>query len=338
MMSRLRVLAPVALALLVAFPAVHAAPAAKTASNKAQASHSSLATDRQKTSYAMGMKLGNDITVGVLQSIKDDIDAPTVLKTINVSLAHGQTEMTPADAEKQLQAFDTVMKARQEAAKAGKPAPAHNASAADKHKLSYALGMKFGSDLARVFEQAKADIDQDVAMRGFNAFVNHGATEMTVPEAQAQLQAFVKGKQAKQAAANAQAAQKNKAEGDAFLAANAKKPGVKVTASGLQYTVDKMGTGQKPTANDRVSVTYTGSLIDGTVFDSTDKHGGAPATFGVGGVIPGWTEGLQLMPVGSKFTFWIPGKLGYGDQGMPGSPIGPGAMLKFEVELKSIDK
>jgi FKBP-type peptidyl-prolyl cis-trans isomerase FkpA len=142
--------------------------------------------------------------------------------------------------------------------------------------------------------------------------------------------------QASQQAKQKEAAEKNKAEGEKFLADNAKKPGVKVTASGLQYQVIKEGTGAKPAATDQVSVHYTGTLIDGTKFDSSyDRN--EPAKFALNGVIPGWGEALQLMKVGSKYKLFIPSNLAYGDRGTPG-PIGPNAALIFDVELLEIVK
>jgi FKBP-type peptidyl-prolyl cis-trans isomerase len=183
----------------------------------------------------------------------------------------------------------------------------------------------------------KGDINVAVITRAINASLYGGNKEMTIPEAQATLQAFGKKMQARQAAEQAVAGQKNQKDGAAFLAANAKKPGVKTTASGLQYQVEKTGTGPKAKATDSVKVNYTGSLLNGSVFDSSAKNGG-PVEFQVNQVIPGWTEGLQLMNVGSKYVFWIPGNLAYGAKGTPGGPIGPNAMLKFEVELVSIGK
>ncbi len=128
--------------------------------------------------------------------------------------------------------------------------------------------------------------------------------------------------------------QNNANVGAAFLAENAKKAGIVTTASGLQYEIVRQGTGPKPRATDTVKVNYVGTLLDGTEFDNSANNGG-PASFPVDQVIPGWTEGLQLMPVGSKFTFWIPAKLAYGTKGAPGSPIKPDATLKFDVELLS---
>jgi FKBP-type peptidyl-prolyl cis-trans isomerase len=122
-----------------------------------------------------------------------------------------------------------------------------------------------------------------------------------------------------------------------FFEDNAKKPGVKTTASGLQYEVISEGSGAKPKASDEVTVDYVGTLLDGTEFDSSIKRG-KPASFPLNGVIPGWTEGLQLMSVGAKYKFYIPGKLAYGAQGQQQAGIGPNETLIFDVELKSIDE
>ena len=152
---------------------------------------------------------------------------------------------------------------------------------------------------------------------------------MSAEEAQAYLQTYFVEAQAKEA-------NKAKEEGDAFLAENKTKDGVITTESGLQYKVEVEGTGAKPTAEDRVKVHYAGTLLDGSTFDSSIERG-EPAEFGVSQVIAGWTEGLQIMPVGSKYTFWIPSELAYGERGA-GQNIKPNSMLKFEVELLEILK
>lgn len=213
----------------------------------------------------------------------------------------------------------------------------------EKDKVSYAIGMQIGVQIANSLAQVKNDVDPAIVLRAVTTVVNGGQPQMSIPEAQATLKAFGQKVQAREAAkqkvtaqADAAAAKQNLAEGAAFLAANAKKPGVKTTPSGLQYQVLQAGKGPSPKATDSVKANYTGSTLDGKVFDSSSQHGG-PMGFQVNGVIPGWTEGLQLMNVGSKFVFWIPGKLAYGEKGA-GGPIGPNATLKFEVELVSIGK
>jgi FKBP-type peptidyl-prolyl cis-trans isomerase len=134
-----------------------------------------------------------------------------------------------------------------------------------------------------------------------------------------------------------EAAAKNKSEGETFLAANKSKEGVVTLPSGLQYKILTAGTGPKPTASDTVVCNYRGTLINGTEFDNSSKHG-QPATFTVGKVIKGWTEALQLMPVGSKWQLFIPSSLAYGEPGQPRGGIGPNSTLIFEVELLSVQE
>jgi FKBP-type peptidyl-prolyl cis-trans isomerase FkpA/FKBP-type peptidyl-prolyl cis-trans isomerase FklB len=152
--------------------------------------------------------------------------------------------------------------------------------------------------------------------------------KMTVAEAQNYLQEYFPKAQEREQA-------KNKAEGEKFLEENKAKSGVITTESGLQYKVEVEGTGEKPVETDQVRVHYHGTLLDGTVFDSSVDRG-EPVVFGVTQVIPGWVEGLQIMPVGSKYTFWIPSELAYGEMGNPS--IKPNSVLKFDVELLEIVK
>ena len=168
------------------------------------------------------------------------------------------------------------------------------------------------------------------------AAVYEGATpKMSYDEAKAVIQSFFSQLQEKQNAAMAEMARVNAEAGKAFLAENAKRSEVKTTASGLQYEVIAEGDGNKPSANNTVKVHYTGSLIDGTVFDSSVQRG-EPAVFGVTQVIPGWVEALQMMTVGSKWRLFIPSELAYGANGA-GNIIGPNATLIFEVELLGIE-
>ena len=201
----------------------------------------------------------------------------------------------------------------------------------DKAKISTMVGMDIGKGLTQI----KDDIDIKVVEQAIEATLKGEKTSLTQEEALAVRQEFMKQMQAKRVAEQKVAAEKNKKEGVDFLAANKGKPGVKTTASGLQYTVEKEGTGPKPKATDTVTTHYHGTLIDGTVFDSSvDRND--PAQFPVDGVIKGWTEALQLMKVGSKWKLYIPSELAYGKRGSP-PDIGPDAVLIFEVELLSID-
>jgi FKBP-type peptidyl-prolyl cis-trans isomerase FklB len=205
----------------------------------------------------------------------------------------------------------------------------------DREKLGYALGM----DVGRRLKAQPLDADQNQLLAGLHDSLTGTQQLMTDDEVRSTLMAFSKQMQAKMQAqrdaATADSA-KNKAAGDAFLAANKTKPGVKTLEDGLQYKVIKDGTGPMPSATDTVTVKYKGTLIDGKVFDSSEQHGGT-ASFPVGGVIHGWTEALQKMKVGSQWQLFIPSALAYGDQGA-GADIAPGSTLIFDVELVSIDK
>ena len=189
-----------------------------------------------------------------------------------------------------------------------------------KDKASYAIGMNIGKSI----HKDSVDIDLSILMRGIKDSMKGGKTLLTDDEAKAALTAL-----------QADMIKKMQEKGEAFLAENKTKEGVVALPSGLQYKILKEGTGPKPTAADTVVCNYKGTLIDSTEFDSSAKHGG-PATFPVSGVIKGWTEALQLMPVGSKWQLFIPSELGYGARGGPGGAIGPYSALIFEVELISV--
>ncbi|HTS05746.1 MAG TPA: FKBP-type peptidyl-prolyl cis-trans isomerase [Candidatus Eisenbacteria bacterium] len=201
-----------------------------------------------------------------------------------------------------------------------------------KEKNSYALGMSIGTGLKR--QGVGAAVDPTLVSRGLRDAIGTGKTAMTEDEmrsALTQLRTQVQGAQEAKAHQEGAVARK---EGEEFLAANKSKPGVQTLPDGLQYKVVTEGTGPKPTANDTVTVNYRGTLINGKEFDSSYKRG-QPVSFPVGGVIKGWTEALQLMPVGSKWQLFIPPDLAYGDRGA-GTDIGPGETLIFDVELISI--
>ena len=222
-------------------------------------------------------------------------------------------------------------------AKSPTPAPKNETASAfanQKDKVSYALGMNIASSLGANLKRQGVEINTDVLVQALKDGLSGGKTKMTEEEARATLMQLQAELQSKQEEKMKLATENNKKEGDAFLAANKTKPGVVTLPSGLQYKIVKAGTGPKPAATDTVVCNYRGTLIDGKEFDSSYKRG-EPATFPVSGVIKGWTEALQLMPVGSKWELYIPPDLAYGARGA-GADIGPNATLLFEVELLSI--
>jgi FKBP-type peptidyl-prolyl cis-trans isomerase len=199
-------------------------------------------------------------------------------------------------------------------------------------KLSYAAGMDLA---ASVPKELKDQLDLELFFRGFKDIIQGNKTLLTTEQTGEIKKEFFANMQAQQAEKSKLAGEKNVKEGEAYLAKNKTKQGVLTTSSGLQYEAIKEGAGPSPKASDQVSVHYRGTLIDGTEFDSSYKRN-EPATFPVGGVIPGWTEGLQLMKAGGKYHLVIPSKLAYGERGA--GPIGPNAVLVFDVELLKIEK
>ena len=200
----------------------------------------------------------------------------------------------------------------------------------EKDKESYAIGMSVGRGLHR----DNVDVDPAIIARGIKDAMSGGKTLLNDQEAQLALSTLQTGLRKKQEELRAVEAAKNKQEGQAFLDANKSKDGVVTLPSGLQYKVLQMGTGPKPGETDTVECNYRGTLLDGKEFDSSYKRG-QTVTFPLNQVIKGWTEALQLMPVGSKWQLFIPSELAYDDHGQ-GPDIGPGATLIFEVELVSI--
>lgn len=201
-----------------------------------------------------------------------------------------------------------------------------------KDKVSYSIGLGIGKNM----RGQSLDIDPDILTKGLKDGFSGSKPLLTEEEAREIVSAFQKEMMAKQQERAKASAEKNKNEGETFLAENKKKEGIITLPSGLQYKVMKDGTGKTPKATDSVTVNYRGTLIDGTEFDSSYKRG-QPATFPVSGVIKGWTEALQLMKVGSKYKLFIPSDLAYGDRGA-GPRIGPNQVLIFDIELISIEK
>lgn len=210
----------------------------------------------------------------------------------------------------------------------------------DKESISYAIGMNIGTSIKR----QSIDVDVDVMSKAVKDVVAGSPTKFTEQEAQQIMMEMNNQLRAKREEERKQLGEKNKKEGAAFLAENAKKEGVKIhqvklpdgQTADLQYKIITEGKGEKPKMTDTVTTQYRGRLIDGTEFDSSYKRG-QPAEFPVSGVIKGWTEALQLMPVGSKWELYIPSDLAYGERGS-GANIGPNATLIFEIELININK
>lgn len=197
-------------------------------------------------------------------------------------------------------------------------------------RLSYTIGMDIGQSLSG----QDMPLDIDILMQGLRASYLGEETLLTQEEALVEREQFIQRRQQQLSDQRTEEARINAEEGEAFLAANADKEGVTVTDSGLQYRVITEGDGASPNAEDRVTVHYRGKLINGVEFDSSYARG-EPASFGLGQVIPGWTEGVQLMNEGAKYEFFVPSDLAYGEQGRPG-PIGPNSTLIFEVELLEV--
>ena len=193
-------------------------------------------------------------------------------------------------------------------------------------KLSYAWGMALGQQLRGMGVE---NLDKEAFNEAVAAAFDGKETKISAEEAQKLIQEYLQELTSKKEA-------QIKAVGEKFLAENGKKENVITTASGLQYMVEKEGTGAQPAATDEVTVHYTGKLLDGTVFDSSVRRG-EPATFPLNRVIPGWTEGVQLMKEGGKYTFFIPSDLAYGPQGVPNA-IPPHSTLIFDVELIKVIK
>ena len=258
-----------------------------------------------------------------------------IVATGMILLSQASAQQSPAASA---QTGSTKTSTTQNSTAAKKPAGTSAASAAtllntQKAKNSYAIGMSMGLSVKR----QGIDVDPALVARGVRDQLSGGKALMTEDQIRATLQQL-QGELIKQQQAKAQAAQEaNRKEGDAFLAANKAKAGVTTLPSGLQYKVLTEGSGPKPTASDTVTVNYRGTLVNGKEFDSSYKRG-QPTTFPLGGVIKGWTEALQLMPVGSKWQVVIPPDLAYGNHPPPGSDIGPDATLIFEVELLKIEE
>jgi FKBP-type peptidyl-prolyl cis-trans isomerase FklB len=240
-----------------------------------------------------------------------------------------QAPQTPASQSTPTAKAQTSTPSKAHAASAAK-SPSALALKTQKDKASYAIGLNVGKGLHR----DSVDVDPAIVARGLKDGLTGAKPLLTDDEMQSVMTALQTDVRQKQQAKMQVAGDANKKAGDAFLAANKTKPGVVVLPDGLQYKVLKEGTGPKPTAADSIVCNYRGTLLDNTEFDSSAKHG-QPLTYQVGKFIKGWSEALQLMPVGSKWQLFIPSDLAYGEKGA-GGDIGPNSTLIFEIELLSI--
>jgi len=217
-------------------------------------------------------------------------------------------------------------------ASTAKPGAAAPALTTDRDKASYAIGANIGKSM----KKEGVDLDPAIVARGMKDGFSGGKLLLTDEQAQAALVAFSAAMKKREEVHLAAIGAANQKQGEAFLAANKSKAGIVTLPSGLQYKILATGTGPKPTTEDTILCNYRGTLLNGTEFDASEKHGG-PATIPVGGVIKGWTEALQLMPVGSKWELYIPPDLAYGNR-QAGPDIGPNSTLIFNVELVSIQE
>lgn len=278
-----------------------------------------LETPRDKVSYAIGMDIGRSFA-----PIAEYIDPASLQQALQGAMKGDKPTLSEADA----QATDTALRANM-AAKAGQTPPGQPPGAQPPAVNKQHVGQLIGSYMVGPkLASLKDEVELPVLMQAVRTVLAKGNTLLTEDQAKQTVQAYASERQAG-------LSQRNRDEGAAFLSKNKDVKGVVTTPSGLQYMVLRQGSGPRPTATDRVRVNYEGKLLDGTVFDSSYARN-QPAEFALNQVIAGWTEGVGMMPVGSKFRFWIPGDLAYGANGTPGGPIGPNATLVFDVELMGI--
>ena len=273
-----------------------------------------LANAREKTSYMIGMDVG-----GSLQPVAEDIDIAAFEKSVRNGLTGGEPLLQAAQAKTTGVALVQRMQARKAGTSEKLPAISRE------H-----VGLLIGADVGRNLAPIADEIEVPSFMRGVRVVLDKGKPLIDTAEADALRASFAQRQQQRAM----QAAERAAADGAAFLAGNKTKKGVISTRSGLQYQVIRPGSGARPLPGSKVKVNYEGRLPDGTVFDSSYQRG-EPADFPLSSVIPGWREGVTLMPVGSKYRFWVPGELAYGKRGSPPT-IGPNQVLVFDVELMEI--
>jgi FKBP-type peptidyl-prolyl cis-trans isomerase FkpA len=312
--------------LILAMGATGTAMSQQPAAGAAAKETSVLTSQREKLGYAIGIDVANSFA-----PISSEIDLAALRRGVTNAFEGKQPLISQDEAQKTDQALRQAMMV-----KSGQPvpgmAPGTPAPKVDREKVGLMLGSyAVGPSLAPL----KDDVDLNALFDAVTTVFNKGTPKMTAEQAKSTLEGFMSAQQAELQAKAAAQAGTNRTEGNAFLAKNKTVPGVVTTASGLQYQVLRPGSGERPMPTSKVRVNYEGKLLDGTVFDSSYQRG-QPVEFGLDQVIKGWTEGVSLMPVGSKYRFWIPGELAYGEQGTQGGPIGPNATLTFDVELLNV--
>jgi FKBP-type peptidyl-prolyl cis-trans isomerase FkpA len=276
-------------------------------------------SERDKIGYMIGMDVARSVAPAV-----PDMDMASFQKAIENAIAGKPPLLDEAAARQTSQALMASINARKSGSTAATPL--------DRSKV----GLLVGTDVGRSMLRYKDDFDLPMFLTGFRAASAPGGKPLlTDAEANTLRSAFSQRLQAKFQTAAATLAAENLKAGDAFLAKNKAVKGVFGTPSGLQYMILRQGSGPRPKPGQRVKVNYQGALLDGKVFDSSYERG-QPAEFSLDQVIPGWTEGVGMMPVGGKYRFWIPGKLGYGEKGTQDGSIGPNATLVFDVELLGV--
>ena len=311
--------------LILAMAATGAVVAQQPAAPAATKEKSVLTSEREKIGYAIGVDVANSF-----EPIAAEVDVAAMRRAVENAFAGGQPLLSQAEAQQTDQALRTTMMMRSGQQVPGM-APGSQPPALDRQKVGLMLGSyAVGPSLAPI----QKDLDLDSVFQAITTLFAKGTPLMNREQAQATLQAFSTAKAAEMQAQQAKQGQTNREEGNAFLAKNKAQPGVVTTASGLQYQVLRAGSGERPTATSRVRVNYEGKLLNGEIFDSSYQRG-EPIDFGLNQVIKGWTEGVSLMPVGSKYRFWIPSELAYGENGA-GGQIGPNATLTFDVELLGV--
>lgn len=278
------------------------------------------ATDRAKTSHVLGLDVA-----GSLGAIGPDLDLAAFERALVATLAGTAAPIPDADRQRLGLAL-----AQRAAARSGRPVPGLPPGSEPPEVDRADAGAMVGADIARSLAPLKDEIEIAPLMAALGEVISGATPTMAESEIAAVRQAMVAQTQARAAGA----AQTNRDAGARFLAGNRTKPGVFSTASGIQYSIERQGQGPRPRATDRVRVHYRGTLLDGTEFDSSHSRN-APAVFGLDQVIAGWTEGMQLMPIGGKYRFWIPGDLAYGPRGSPPN-IPPNSTLVFDIELIDI--